>query len=199
MIAGVMNAVSEPTVAPARIRRERLGLWRERLQLPDGRTLLLRPISPDDAEPLRRSFALLSPEEVRLRFLHPITEITPDFARQLTHLDPQTGFALVLAEPLPPDEALLGAVARLAVDRETREAEFALVVGRPIAGQGVGTYLLRRLIDYARRRRLHTVWGDVREENTAMLAVCDELGFTRSHTGEEPGTVRVRKELRRRT
>ena len=63
-------------------------------------------------------------------------------------------------------------------------------------GQGVGTLLLKRLIDCARRRRMDEVWGDVREENSAMLSVCDELGFNRSHASDEPGVVHIRKRLR---
>ncbi len=183
---------------PARvpIRCERIGTWRERLWLANGRELLLRPIVPADADALRRSFARLSPEEIRLRFLHPITEMTAAFARQLCELDRASAFALVVTEPLPAGEALIGAVARLALDREQRKAEFALIVGREIAGQGVGTLLLKRLIDCARRRRMDEVWGDVREENSAMLLVCDELGFNRSHASDEPGVVHIRKRLR---
>jgi RimJ/RimL family protein N-acetyltransferase len=156
----------------------------------------MRPIEAIDAEPLRRSFARLSPEEVRLRFLHPITEMTAGFARQLCELDRQTGFALVVTEPLPAGEALIGAVARLAIGPEHRDAEFAIIVGREIGGLGLGIFLMKRLIDYARRRRLDVLWGDVREENSAMLAVCDELGFKRSHHPDELGIVRVSKRLR---
>ena len=80
--------------------------------------LLLRPIVPADADALRRSFARLSPEEIRLRFLHPITEMTAAFARQLCELDRASAFALVVTEPLPAGEALIGAVARQKADRK---------------------------------------------------------------------------------
>jgi len=192
-----MNALPKSPLRRASIRRQRIGVWRERLWLPDGREVLLRPIEPVDAEPLRQSFARLSPEEVRLRFLHPITKLTPAFAQQLCDLDPATGFALVVSEPLPAGSALIGAVARLAIDREAGVADFALIVGREISGQGVGSLLVRRLIDYARRRRLDEIRGDVLEDNAPMLALCDRLGFSRSHQPEEPGMVRVRRSLRR--
>jgi RimJ/RimL family protein N-acetyltransferase len=191
-----MNAVLQAPVRPPPIRRERIGAWRERLWLANGREVLMRPIEPIDAEPLRRSFARLTPEEVRLRFLHPITEMTPAFAKQLCDIDRRNGFALVVTEPLPAGEALIGAVARLAIEPERRDAEFAIIVGREIGGLGLGIFLMKRLIDYARRRRLDVLWGDVREENSAMLAVCDELGFKRSHHPDELGIVRVSKRLR---
>ena len=62
--------------------------WHERLRLSDGRELMVRPILPVDAEPLRVGFALLTPEEVRLRFLHPLKELSPDLLHRLTHLEP---------------------------------------------------------------------------------------------------------------
>jgi RimJ/RimL family protein N-acetyltransferase len=176
-----------------KLRREKIGTWRERIWLSDGRELLMRPLQPEDAEPLRRGFSLLSAEEIRMRFLHPITDLTPAFAKQLCDIDPQTGFALAITEALPVGQALVGGVARLSIDRETRKAEFALIVGRQIGKQGLGTYLLRKLIEHTRRRRLVALWGDVREDNDAMLRICDRLGFARTHQAQEPGVVRVVK------
>src|SRR5687767_1031000 len=109
--------------------RESLGPWRERLRLRDGRTMVLRPIEPADAAALIEGFKLLTPEEVRARFQHSLNELTPEMARTLTVLDPVHAFALVLAEPGDAGEALVGAVARVSLERERREAEFALIVG----------------------------------------------------------------------
>ncbi|MBU0964840.1 MAG: hypothetical protein KKA54_00535 [Proteobacteria bacterium] len=44
----------------------------ETLNLPDGQTLLIRPIRPKDEPNFQKIFASLSPEEIRLRFLHPM-------------------------------------------------------------------------------------------------------------------------------
>ncbi len=175
----------------ANITRRRLGPWQEALTLENGRELLLRPISVLDIEPLRAGFATLSPEEVRMRFMHPITELTPEYARQLCELDNSREFALVASEPLPPGEALIGAVARLSFDRATGLAEFALLVGRPLTGMGLGYYMMRKLIQYARRRKLHALFGDVMNENASMLMLADQLGFKRRNLIEEPGVTRI--------
>lgn len=171
--------------------------WSERLRLDDGRELVLRPIEPADAAPLRAGFALLTPEEVRLRFLHPLKEMTVEMAERLTRLDPRRDFALVVAEPLPPGDALVGAVARASLDPDGRRAEFAILVSRFLAGQGLGALLMRQLIRWARRKRLDELYGDVLDENRPMLALAQFLGFSREPLADDPGIIRVRLPLRR--
>lgn len=170
--------------------------WSERLRLDDGRELVLRPIEPADAEPLRAGFALLTPEEVRLRFLHPLKELTPEMADRFTRLDPRREFALVAAEPLPPGEALVGAVARASIDDNGRRAEFAILVSRFLAGHGLGALMMKQIIRWAKLKRLHELYGDVLDENTPMLSLAHFLGFTRESLADDPGIVRVRLALR---
>jgi len=178
------------------IHRRRLGKpWHEELRFDDGRTLCLRPIDPADAEPLRHAFVLLTPEEVRMRFLHPMTELSEEMARRLTHIDARSEFALVVAEPLPPGEALVGAVVRAAIDKGTRDADFAILVSRFLAGRGLGTLLMQQIVRWAKRKRLDLIYGDVLHDNTAMLQLVQQMGFRR-RTGDEPGLVRIELRLR---
>ena len=178
-----------------RFRRLPLGrAWCEALILENGRKLLLRPIEPGDAAALRRSFGRLSAEEIRCRFLHPLTELTSEHARRLTELDPRRSFAMVLVEALPPDQALIGGVARVAID-DSGCAEFAIIVGQEISGFGLGRHLLARLIEWCRKRGLDSIYGDVMIENERMLALARSLGFgVRFLNGS---VVRVELPLRR--
>lgn len=176
------------------VKRDRLPPWHEYKRLLDGREILIRPIRPEDAEPLRAGFSLLRPEEIRQRFLYAIKELTPETAARLTRPDPDTEFALVAAEPLPPGDALIGAVARVAIDPGTREAEFAILVSHFIGGMGLGRHLMLRLVRWARRKQLTRLYGDVLEHNTAMLALAESLGFRREHS-DTPGLVRVALDL----
>lgn len=175
--------------------RERLPPWHERQRLPDGREMLIRPIRPEDAEPLRAGFALLQPDEVRQRFLASMSELTPEMAQRLTRINPRTEFALVAAEPLPPGEALVGAVARAAVDRSGQQAEFAILVSHHIANMGLGRYLMTRLVKWARGKRLQRLYGDVLASNHAMIGLAESLGFART-TSEDPSLVRMSLDLR---
>lgn len=177
-------------------RTKRPGRWSEQLVLDDGRTLWLRPISPADAEPIRQTFPLLSAEEVRLRFLHPVKALSPELIHRLTTIDTDTQFALVVAEPLPPGQALVGAVARLAIDSDTRHAEFAILVSRFLARKGLGRLLMKQLIRWAKLKRLDSIYGDVLDENHAMLGLARALGFRQEPIQDEPGITRVRLDLK---
>ena len=57
--------------------RNRMPPWHERLRLRNGREVQIRPIRPEDAEPILGAFPLLGPEEVRHRFLYTLKELTP--------------------------------------------------------------------------------------------------------------------------
>lgn len=168
--------------------------WHERRRLANGRVVLIRPIDPADAEPLRAAFVLLEPEVVRQRFLASMHGLSAELAQRLTRVDGHDAFALVAAEPLPPGEALVGAVARVAVDPDGRRGEFAILVSRYVAHMGLGRHLMTRLVRWARRRRLHGLYGGVLADNLPMLELAASLGFRRVGTGE-PGLVRVELEL----
>ncbi|MCD9031011.1 GNAT family N-acetyltransferase [Luteimonas sp. Y-2-2-4F] len=170
--------------------RNRLPPWHDQIRLTNGREILIRPVRPDDAEPLRAGFGLLGPEEIRQRFLDRMPELSAEMANRLTRPDPKTEFALVAAEPLPPGEALVGGVARVAVVPGTRDGEFTILVSRYIAGLGAGRQLMRRLVRWAKGKKLERLVGDVLEDNQPMLALADSLGFRRE-TSDTPGAVRV--------
>lgn len=181
------------------VRFERIGLgrpWCEALRLSDGRRLIARPIQPGDAESLRRSFGDLTPEEIRFRFLHPITELTPEHARSLTRIDRNRSFALVLVEALPPDVARIGAVVRAVIDEGGEDAEFAIIVGREIGGFGLGAYLLTRIAEWARKKGMRTLYGDVMIENRRMLRLAHRQGFQFRMRADEPDVVCIRKSLK---
>jgi RimJ/RimL family protein N-acetyltransferase len=167
------------------------------VRVADGRELLIRPIRPDDAVPLRAGFALMEPGALRHRFDESLgaddaeAPLSEQAAERLTHPDPRREFAIVASEPLPAGEALIGAVARVGVVDDTKRGEFAILVGRFIAGMGLGRHLMRRLVRWARGKQLEELYGDVAEDNQPMLALAQSLGFRREDDAPAPGFVRV--------
>lgn len=151
---------------------------------------------PDDAPRLRSAFQSLTPDEVRMRFLHPMRELTPEYAARLANPDPQREFALVLVEALHPAQARIGAVARATIDDSSHSAEFAIIVGRELRRQGIARHLLSRVIEWCRKKRLHQVYGFVLRENQAMLDLARALGFRLLHAATSDSIIEVRKILR---
>ncbi len=165
--------------------------WCEAIELDDGRQLIARPMRSSDGPTLKRSFAKLTPEEIRLRFMHPLKELTPAYANKLARIDRQREFALVLVENKPPEQALIGAVARAAIDQDPKRAEFAIIVGAEIARSGLGSYLLKRVIEWSRKKRLSELYGRVLRDNHAMLGLAHRLGFKRRLSADEDDIVEV--------
>ncbi len=169
--------------------------WCEAIQLEDGGQLLLRPIQPSDAKMLQRSFQTLTPQEVRMRFMHPLTELSGEYAQRLCSVDDQEGFALIVVEVKPPEEALIGAVARLAVDDSGQEAEFAIIVGRQVRCLGLGRYLMQNLINWAQERSLKSIYGFILNENRPMLQLMNKMGFAVGPSDMDTGISLARYKL----
>lgn len=147
---------------------------------PDGSTLRMRPIRPEDEPALVRGFKRLGADEVRARFFAPLKTLPHATAARLTQIDYDREMAFVLAQPGAAGVAELHGVARLAADPDNERAEFAIVVERKLTGAGLGRFLMQHLIDYARSRGIAELYGDVLEDNTVMRALCRELGFRES-------------------
>lgn len=71
----------------------------------------------------------------------------------------------------------LVAVGRLIKEPGTADGEFALLVTDAVQGHGLGTELLRRLIEVGRAEGLARIVGYVLAENAQMLEVARALGF----------------------
>ncbi len=167
----------------------------ENIPLGDGRTLLLRPILPEDEPALRAGFAKLTPEEIRLRFFVPLKTLSHVMAARFTQLDYDREMALILTEPGIPGKTESFGVVRISADPDSERAEYAVIVRDDMTGMGLGVVLMRRIIDYARHRSIGEIYGDVLRENTTMLKMCDILGFTQANVPDDLGIVRVSLKL----
>lgn len=164
----------------------------ELVRLVDGRELVIRPIRPEDAAPIAASFLLLNEDEVRRRFLHILKALSEEHLSQLTHPAPGSEFVVVAAEPLPAGDALVAAVARLSRDRENgARAEFGILVSHFVVGLGLGRLLLQRLIEWSEQGDVQELWGDVMDDNTAMLELANKLGFHREAILGSSGLIRI--------
>ena len=167
----------------------------EEIPLGDGRTLLLRPILPEDEPALQAGFAKLTAEEIRLRFFVPLKVLSHVTAARFTQIDYDREMALALTEHGIPGKAEIYGVVRVIADADNVNAEYAILVRKEMTGMGLGIVLMRRIIDYARQRGIKQIYGEVLAENTTMLKLCKVLGFTDAHVPGEPGLIRVTLDL----
>ncbi len=168
----------------------------ETVPLDEGRELLLRPILPEDEPSLHRAFARLTPEEIRLRFFVAMRSLSHVMAARFTQIDYDREMALVLTEPGIAGTTRIFGVVRIHADPDREHAEFAILVWQELAGRGLGTLMMNRIIDYARRRGIGELFGQVLRENRRMLGMCRELGFQIRRDSDDPSYATVVLELR---
>jgi acetyltransferase len=169
----------------------------DRVALGDGEILQIRPIRPEDEPGFLDIVESLSPEARRMRFLHPIEELSHQEAARLTQIDYDREMALVAASTNSSGgggQKLYGSV-RIICDPDNEHAEYAILVHQEAAGKGLGKLLMRRIIDYARSRGIREISGQVLCENIPMLKVCKAMGFTTRRDVDDPGVIVVSLKL----
>jgi acetyltransferase len=86
-------------------------------------------------------------------------------------------------------------VSRYAINPDGKTCEFALVIADNIAGKGLGQKLMVTLMDAARSIGLSVIEGEVLNNNHKMLKLMNRLGFTLKSSEDDPGVMKVSKEL----
>lgn len=149
--------------------------------LKNGQIVIIRPIRPED-EPLMVKFhATLSEQSVYFRYFHLVAlkqRTSHDRLLKICFADYDREMVLVAegADPKTGEAEIFG-VARLSKQTGTDSAEFSLLVSDRVQGQGLGTELMRRLLQVGREEQLHHIWGEILAENTTMQRICEKLGF----------------------
>ena len=157
-------AVTSPRVPPAATGTYAL--------LTDGRTVEIRPARPRDAAAVREMHAVMSPENIYLRFF----SLSPRAGEQEAQR--------VCRESGPDHAALLAwlggrlvGVASYEPTGRPGEAEIAFAVPDDMHRRGIATLLLEHLASLARQRGLRAFIAETLAENSAMLRVFADAGL----------------------
>ena len=158
--------------------------WRCR----DGRSVLLRPIRPED-EPLERELlAGLSKESSRFRFFYILKEITHGMLTRFCNIDYDREMAIV-AEYTSNGKRRNVGVGRLIVEPGEETAEFAILIADDFQGSGLGLKLSDMLIGVAQEKGLKSIYGIVLNDNEKMIGLSKKLGFTRTALSAEESKI----------
>ncbi len=159
-------------------------------KLKDGAAVTIRPILPED-EPLMVKFhETLSESSVHYRYFHLINLSQRVAHERLTRVcfnDYDREMALVVERKTASEHVIL-AVGRLIKMTGTTDAEFAILVSDKYQRHGLGTELLRRLVEIGRIEGVKRITADILPDNKGMLRVCEKIGFTLKHSADEEVT-----------
>jgi acetyltransferase len=148
--------------------------------MPNGINVVIRPIRPED-EPLAVKFHQnLSEQSIYLRYFHLVKlsqRIAHDRLVRLCCMDYDREMALVADHQDEAGNHELLAIARLSKLHGVNEAEFAMLVSDAYQRQGLGTELLKRLVQIGKDEGLNRITADILYENAAMQRVAEKAGF----------------------
>lgn len=150
----------------------------------------IRPMTRDDQPALQAVFDGMSPESRLRRFHAPVGVLAPSLARPLLDIDGQRHVAL-LAEVGRAHRRPIG-IARYVREPDDR-AEIAVEVVDDWQGRGVGTRLVRALVEHARRAGVLELHGDVLADNEPVQRLlARQLPMPRFTTGGDVRHVHSR-------
>jgi acetyltransferase len=145
--------------------------------LKDGREITIRPIRPEDAEIEKDFVQRLSAEAKYFRFMESLRELSTSMLIRFTQIDYDREMALIATHTLNGVEQQIG-VARYVTLPDGESCEFAIAISDEMHGLGLGSTLMRRLMEVASAQGLRTMQGDVLAVNPKMLAMMRHLGFS---------------------
>lgn len=158
----------------------------------DGAEILFRPIRPEDEPMMVKFHETLSDESVHLRYFHMEnldTRVAHERLIRKCFIDYSQEMALV-AEHTVPDtgQREILAVGRLSKSRTAKEAEVAVLVSDHYQRRGLGTELLRRLMQVAREEKVQEVVAHILLENLVIRALAGRFDF-KIRESDDPGIV----------
>jgi acetyltransferase len=158
----------------------------------DGTPLVIRPIRPEDEPLIVKFHEKLSEQTVYRRYFQHLRLSDRIRHERLTRIcfnDYDREIALVAEheDPATGERALVG-VGRLSKSRTANDAEFAVLVADAYQRRGIGTELLRRLVQIGRDEKLSRITGEILIENSGMVRTSRNVGFQiRGHAGDIAG------------
>ena len=163
-------------------------------KLRNGTPVTLRPIRPED-EPLMIEFhKTLSEQSVRFRYfglLRLDARIAHQRLTQICFNDYDREIALVVdyQNRRTGRHEILG-VGRLSKLHGLNEAEWAIIISDQWQGNGLGTKLLRLLVEIGRKEKLSRLIAHILSDNTVMQHVSKKVGF-QLHFDSQAGECRA--------
>ncbi len=143
--------------------------------LRDGTQINVRPINPMDAPQMKNLFYALSQQSVYFRFMQYLNKMPQKQIQDFVYIDHRNEVSLVATLPEAYGEDII-AVGGYYLDPKTNRAEVAFLVEDAWQNKGLGSFLLKHLIEIAKRNGIAGFYGEALQNNQAMQAVLRKSG-----------------------
>ncbi|MEM2280788.1 MAG: GNAT family N-acetyltransferase [Candidatus Bathyarchaeia archaeon] len=166
-------------------------LWKMR----DGRTVLLRPIKPEDEPLWLEMFQNCSEESIRYKLFQTLKHMPHEVRVRYCNIDYDREIAIV-AELTEDGKRKIIGTARVSVDPDGKSGELAFLVADPWQGLGLGTKLVDYVIEISKERGLETIYAFMVPDNLKSIGLMKKFGFTLKYTEEGviKGTLSLKEE-----
>jgi GNAT superfamily N-acetyltransferase len=153
--------------------------WTERIRLPSGEEIALRPLTREDEAGILHALREMSSESRMRRFLSPLGDAEM-LAKKLVDVDQVRHVAIVavLESSDLKTERGVGVARFICLADEPTVAEAAVSVADDMQRRGLGRVLLNRLVRVAQSRGITTFRAEVLKSNEPVLAVLKQAGAT---------------------
>jgi len=182
------TGVERLAIRPYPVELEQVVTWQ-------GQALLLRPIKPEDGPAHIAFFNALDPEDIRLRMFIGMRELQPSQLARLTQIDYDRDMAFIATRKGSDGQFETIGVVRAMADPDNEKAEFAVIVRSDVKGQGLGSILMSKVIQYCRSRGTLELVGEALPQNVGVLNLVGRFGFE-IHSMPGDGAVTLRLNLR---
>ncbi len=159
-------------------------------KLRDGQITQVRPIRPEDEPLLVKFHESLSNQTVYFRYFHSISfnqRIAHERLARICFIDYDQEMALVVEQA---DSRRIVGAGRLRKLSGTRDGEFAVILSDDYQRTGLGTRLLKMLLEVGRDENLAHLRADILPENIGMRKVSEKLGF-KVHFDVDEGVLKA--------
>ena len=146
--------------------------WRLR----DSRSVLLRPIKPEDEPLWLEMFQNFSEQSIRYRFFQIIKDTPHEVRVRYSNIDYDREIGIV-AELKEERRQILGVV-RLIIEPDGKKGEIAFIVADPWQGLGLGTKMVDHMIEICKDKKLETIYSFMLPDNHRAIRLLRKMGFT---------------------
>lgn len=157
-------------------------------QLKNERTVILRPIYPEDERLIIDFHRELSENSVRQRYFEFMSldeRIAHERLIRICFADYDREWAIVAEIEKDRKKEIIG-IGRLTRIPGISRAQFKLMIRDAYHHLGLGTQLIEHLQRIAKQEKIEAVDGYILSENTGMLKICEKLGFALYQEKDSP-------------